>query len=143
VNSPVRLIAITMIALFPVTTALAQNSGSDTYKAKCAMCHAADGSGNTPAGKATKTPSFNSPEMLKIADADFVADTKYGRGKMPAYSRTLTDPQIKDVIVLHPDAAEEIDPRKRDHGPYGPACIGASLVLAPSGHDEVEKEIEQ
>lgn len=63
------------------------------------MCHAADGSGATPAGKATKTPSFSSPEMLKMSDADFIADTKSGKGKMPAYSGKLSDKEIQDVIA--------------------------------------------
>jgi mono/diheme cytochrome c family protein len=98
-KNAIRLMAIAMIAWSSLTTALAQNSGSGTYKERCAMCHAVDGSGNTPAGKATKTPSFNSPEILKLSDADFIADTKNGKGKMPAYSGKLTDPQIKDVIA--------------------------------------------
>jgi mono/diheme cytochrome c family protein len=119
VNSPIRLMATTMIALFPVATAPAQNSGPDTYKARCAMCHAADGTGNTPAGTATKTPSFNSPEMLKMSDADFIADTKNGKGKMPAYSGKLSDPQIKRRDCLHPHSAEEIE--EMVHDPYGPA----------------------
>ncbi len=78
---------------------MAQGPGGETYKAKCAMCHAADGSGNTPAGKATKTPSFSSPEMLKMSDVEFIADTKNGKGKMPSYSGKLTDIEIKDVVA--------------------------------------------
>ncbi len=80
------------------TVVYAQSSGADTYKAKCAQCHGADGAGATPAGKAMKTPSFSSPEALKMSDADMIAMTKAGKGKMPAYSGKLTDPQIKDVV---------------------------------------------
>lgn len=94
-----RTMAIGVLISLSVTAAFAQNSGPGTYKAKCLMCHAEDGSGNTPAGKATKTPSFNSPEMLKVSDAEFIADTKNGKGKMPAYSGKLTDQEIKEVIV--------------------------------------------
>ncbi len=98
-NNPIRHVLIAIMALPAVTMVLAQGPGADTYKAKCAMCHAADGSGNTPAGKATKTPSFSSPDMLKMADADFIADTKNGKGKMPAYSGKLSDAEIKDVVA--------------------------------------------
>lgn len=97
-NYHIRLVLIAMIAAPTATTVLAQVPGADTYKSRCAMCHAADGSGNTPAGKATQTPSFNLPEMLKMSDADFIAATANGRGKMPGYSSKLTEVQIKDVV---------------------------------------------
>jgi mono/diheme cytochrome c family protein len=63
------------------------------------MCHAADGSGNTPAGKSTKARSFSSPEVMKLTDDDLIKVTKSGQGKMPAYAGKLTDDQIKDVIA--------------------------------------------
>ncbi len=92
-----RIAAILLIA--SVTPAFAQNGGADIYKAKCAMCHAADGSGNTPTGKAMKVTSFSSPDMMKMSDADLIAATRNGKGKMPAYSGKLTDAQIKDVVA--------------------------------------------
>jgi mono/diheme cytochrome c family protein len=93
-----RLTLIGIIAIFTAPAVLAQGSGADTYKSKCAMCHAADGSGNTPAGKATQTPPFSAAEMLKMSDADFIADTRNGKGKMLAYSGKLSDIEIKDVV---------------------------------------------
>lgn len=92
-------IAILSVMAFSAMTVFAQGPGADLYKAKCAMCHAADGSGNTPAGKATKTPSFSSPEMLKMSTAQLVAGTKEGKGKMPAYSGKLTGAQINEVVA--------------------------------------------
>jgi hypothetical protein len=41
------------------SSCLAQNSAADIYQSKCQMCHAADGSCNTPAGKAMKAHPFN------------------------------------------------------------------------------------
>jgi mono/diheme cytochrome c family protein len=90
------VIAVILIGATPI---VAQTSGADTYRAKCQMCHAPDGSGNTPAGKAMKTASFMSPEPVKASDADMIAMTKNGKGKMPAYSGKLSDSQIKDVIA--------------------------------------------
>jgi mono/diheme cytochrome c family protein len=91
---------ITLAAMLAVssTAAFAQGSGADTYKAKCAMCHGPDGLGATPAGKAMKATPFNSPDVVKASDADLIAATKNGKGKMPAYAGKLTDPQIKDVV---------------------------------------------
>lgn len=77
----------------------AQSSGADIYKAKCQMCHAVDGSGNTPAGKAMKARPLDSPEVLKESDADIIAIIQKGKNKMPAYAGKLTDAQIKDVLV--------------------------------------------
>lgn len=81
------------------TTGFAQNTGADTYKSKCQMCHAADGSGNTPAGKSTKVRPFNSDEVMKMSDDDLIKVTTNGHGKMPAYKGKLTDDQIKDVVA--------------------------------------------
>ena len=77
----------------------AQASGADTYKAKCQMCHGADGLGATPAGKAMKAIPFNSPEILAQSDADLIAATKNGKGKMPAYAGKLSDGDIKAVVA--------------------------------------------
>jgi cytochrome c6 len=74
-------------------------SGADTYKAKCLMCHAADGTGNTPAGKAMGALSFHSAALIKASDADLIASTTNGKGKMPAYKSQLTAPQIAAVVV--------------------------------------------
>ena len=92
-------VPILSVMAFSAMTLLAQGPGADTYKAKCAMCHAADGSGNTAAGKATKTPSFSSPALLKMSTAQLVAATKEGKGKMPAYSDKLTGAQITAVVA--------------------------------------------
>jgi mono/diheme cytochrome c family protein len=95
-----RMTGITLAAMLAVSSiaAFAQGSGADTYKAKCAMCHGPDGLGATPAGKAMKAVPFNAPDVVKASDADLIATTKNGKGKMPAYAGKLTDPQIKDVV---------------------------------------------
>jgi cytochrome c6 len=77
----------------------AQNTGAATYTSKCQMCHGADGAGTTPAGKAMKVPSFLSPATVKESNADLIAVTKNGKGKMPAYGTKLTDAEIKDVVA--------------------------------------------
>ncbi len=98
VKSQLGLALVVMMAASTITAA-AQNSGEATYKAKCQMCHAADGSGSTPAGKAMKAMPLTSPAIMKESDADLIAVTKNGKGKMPAYAAKLSDAQIKDVIA--------------------------------------------
>lgn len=77
----------------------AQTPGADTYKAKCQMCHGADGLGATPAGKAMKAIPFTDPQIVGKPDADLIAATTDGKGKMPAYKGKLSDAEIKAVIV--------------------------------------------
>jgi cytochrome c6 len=96
--SGIRMAAVVLLAASIAGPAFAQAPGADTYKAKCAMCHGADGLAATPAGKSMKVLSFKAPEMVKASDAQFIAATKNGKGKMPGYAGKLTDAQIKDVI---------------------------------------------
>ena len=95
----IRAAAVILLAASIAGPAFAQAPGADTYKAKCAMCHGADGLAATPMGKNMKILSFKAPEMVKAPDAQFIASTKNGKNKMPAYKGKLTDPQIKDVIT--------------------------------------------
>jgi mono/diheme cytochrome c family protein len=74
-------------------------AGADAYKAKCQMCHGADGLANTPAGKSMKARPFSSPDVLKETDAEMIAVIKNGKGKMPAFAGKLTDAQIDDVVA--------------------------------------------
>ena len=76
-----------------------QGSGEKTYKAKCAGCHGSDASGNTPAGKATKTTDACSEDSKKKTDADWTEVVVKGKNKMPAYDKKLTEAEIKDVIA--------------------------------------------
>jgi cytochrome c6 len=46
-----------------------------------------------------KVPSFLSPATVKESNADLIAVTKNGKGKMPAYGTKLTDAEIKDVVA--------------------------------------------
>jgi mono/diheme cytochrome c family protein len=94
-----RTAIIILLAASIVGPAFAQAPGADSYKAKCAMCHGADGLAATPMGKSMKVLSFKDPAMIKAPDAQFIASTKNGKGtKMPAYAGKLTDAQIKDVV---------------------------------------------
>jgi mono/diheme cytochrome c family protein len=85
------------VLAFTVAPAHAQ-SGAALYKSKCAMCHGADGKGDTPVGKALKLRDLGSAEVQKQSDAELIAITADGKGKMPAYKGKLTEAEIKDVV---------------------------------------------
>ena len=98
-KNQIRIALITVMVASAVSPALAQTSGADTYKSKCQMCHGADGSGNTPAGKAMKARSFSSPEVLKESDADLLAIIKNGKNAMPAFAGKLSEAEIQEEVA--------------------------------------------
>ena len=74
--------------------------GAPIYKANCAMCHAADGSGQTPTGKAMKVRDLRSPEVQKRSDQELAAVIANGKQKMPAYKAKLGTADI-DALVAY------------------------------------------
>ena len=94
-----KVVAIICISASIAAPAFAQSGGADTYKAKCLMCHGADGLGATPAGKALKAASFKDPAIVKASDSELIAIVKSGKNKMPSFTGKLTDDQIKAAVA--------------------------------------------
>ena len=93
----IALVSLALVLAVPIV-ASAQSSGADTFKAKCAMCHGADGSASTGMGKSMGLKPLSSPEVQSMSDADMAALITNGKGKMPAMKGKLTDAQISDVV---------------------------------------------
>lgn len=98
VKSNRNCVAVFFLAAAIVLPAFAQ-SGMDTYKSKCLMCHGVDGLGATPAGKAMKAVSFKDPAVVNTSDAALIAIVKSGKNKMPEYGDKLSGDQIKAVVA--------------------------------------------
>ena len=79
-------------------TASYADSGGDTFKAKCAMCHGADGKGATAMGKTLNLRDLGSADVQAQSDADLTNIVTNGKGKMPKYDGKLTTDQIADVV---------------------------------------------
>jgi len=88
----VTLLAGGLIAVCS-TSAVAQDAAA-TYKAKCAMCHGADGKG----GK-MGTRDFASAEVKAETDAQLTDIITKGKGKMPSYTGKLSDADIKGLVA--------------------------------------------
>ncbi len=94
-----KFLAIVMAIAFVALPLLA--AGPDAaaiYKSKCAMCHAANGSGDTPTGKSMKVRDLRSDEVQKKTDEQIEKSIENGKGKMPAYKSKLSDEEI-DALV--------------------------------------------
>jgi cytochrome c6 len=77
----------------------AQTSGEALYKAKCVACHGADGKGETAVGKANKIRDLGSADAQGQSDDAIAAIISSGKGKMPAYGKSLKPEQIKDLVA--------------------------------------------
>lgn len=98
-NRCVQLLSLGILIAALGVPALAQSNGEQVYKAKCAMCHGQDGLATTPVAKMMQVPSFRSPAVAKMTEAQMVAATTNGKGKMPAFKGKLTDAQIDQVVA--------------------------------------------
>lgn len=91
------LLGLAVMLVLPTLSA-AQDSSADLYKAKCAMCHGADGKASSGMGKTMGLKPLSDPEVQGMSDADLAALITNGKGKMPAMKGKLTDDQIKGLV---------------------------------------------
>ena len=92
----VTLLACGVIAVCS-SSAVAQDAAA-TYKAKCAMCHGADGKGS-PMGVKMGAHDFTSDDVQKQSDAQLAAVIAKGKGKMPSYDGKLKDTDITGLVA--------------------------------------------
>ena len=90
--------AILLFASMFSTWSMAQNSGADLFKSKCAVCHGADGKGDTAMGKKFNLRDLGSADVQKQSDAELAGIIGKGKGKMPAYDGKLTPDQVQDMV---------------------------------------------
>jgi len=94
-----RLAVGTMLMGCFAVAALAENTAANDFKLKCAACHGADGTAQTPMGRTKKIVSLKDPSMIKLTDQQLFDSTKNGKNTMPAYAGKLTDAQITDIVA--------------------------------------------
>ena len=77
----------------------AQGDAGKLYKTNCVLCHAADGSGNSPSGKALGAKDLGSAEIQKKTDEELTELINTGKGKMPAFGKKLKPDDIKQLVA--------------------------------------------
>ena len=85
-------LAVLALALVCSTYTFA-DAGAD-YKAKCAVCHGANGEGKAP----MKTKDFGSAEVQKMSDAELTDAIAKGKAPMKGYEGQLSKDQISDLV---------------------------------------------
>ena len=79
------------------TALSAEDDGATLYAAKCASCHAKDGSGNTAPGKSLKVRDLRSPEVQAQSSEQLFNIIANGKGKMPGYEKSLGADKCKQL----------------------------------------------
>ena len=73
--------------------------GAETFKAKCAACHGADGAGTTAAGKAMKVRDLGSADVQALTDDQLFEIIAKGKGKMPSYEKSIGADKCKELVA--------------------------------------------
>src|SRR5664279_1942205 len=97
-SETMKIKSLVLIASLALAGSAFAADGAAIFKAKCAMCHGADGSASTGMGKTMGLKPLGSPEVQKMSDADMTALVTNGKGKMPASKGKLSDDEISAVV---------------------------------------------
>jgi mono/diheme cytochrome c family protein len=100
------MMVVAMLAATGLIPVFAQGPGADTYKAKCQSCHGAEGTPNPGIAKMMGVKPVSDPAVKSMTEAQMIAVTTDGKGKMPAYKGKLTDAQIKDSVTYFRNLAK-------------------------------------
>lgn len=96
------------VATLAIPSALrAESDAAKVYKANCVLCHSANGSGDSPTGKALKAKDLGSDEVQKKSDAELAEVISKGRGKMPAFGAKFSADVIKSLVAYLRELAKK------------------------------------
>jgi mono/diheme cytochrome c family protein len=85
--------------IFPVTLR-AQSDPAKVYTTNCALCHSANGSGDSTAGKALHAKDLRSAEVQAQSDAALAEVIGKGKGKMPAFGAKIPADDLTKLVAL-------------------------------------------
>ena len=95
---PVFTFATALAVVLSLSLFAQAQGGADTYKAKCAACHGADGTGSAM-GKKMGAHDFTAAEVQKMSDADLTDAINNGKNKMPKYADKLKPEEVKELVA--------------------------------------------
>jgi cytochrome c6 len=97
INAKVWTIATALAVVFSISLSAHAQDAAATFKAKCAGCHSADGTGSAM-GKKMGAHDFTTADVQKMSDAELTDIITNGKNKMPKYG-TLKPEEIKGLVA--------------------------------------------
>jgi len=97
-------VKLSSLLVIPATLLLFPAQGgaqqiANVYKQRCAMCHAADGSGNTAMGRSMKLRDLRAAEVQAMTDDQLYEVIAKGKGKMPGYEKSLGADTVRQLVA--------------------------------------------
>jgi len=84
--------------LLLISTGSMAETAAETYKTTCAMCHGAEGKGETALGKNLHAKDLTSDEVQKKSNEELSTIIVKGKENMPGFEGRLTQAQINGLV---------------------------------------------
>ena len=117
---PLFLFAIPHSAAAQVVQAGKAEEGRKLFNQVCVKCHAADGSGDTPIGKAVGAKDLRRPEAQKMTDEQIFIQIDVGKGNMPSLSDAINQARedelrerVSDLVAYIRELGKKPIPAKK------------------------------
>jgi mono/diheme cytochrome c family protein len=94
-----RFIVTTIVYSLVAATAQAQFDPAKFFSTNCTLCHSANGSGDSPTGKALHAKDLRSADVQKQDDATLAEVVTKGRGKMPAFGAKVKPDEVTKLVA--------------------------------------------
>ncbi|MGA9041237.1 MAG: cytochrome c [Terriglobales bacterium] len=95
-----RFIAAAILCFLVLSTAAqAQSDPAKIFASNCTLCHAANGSGDSPTGRAMHAKDLRSDEVQKQSDAALIEVITKGRGKMPVFGAKIKPDDVVKLVA--------------------------------------------
>jgi len=83
-----------------VPAASSARSAAELYSKNCASCHGSDGRAKTFKAKLNHARNLSDPEWQERASDERIFNSiMNGKGKMPAYSKKISEPEIDSLVT--------------------------------------------
>jgi mono/diheme cytochrome c family protein len=89
------------------STLRAESDPAKVYATNCALCHAANGSGDSAAGKALHAKDLRTAEVQAQSDAALAEIIGKGKGKMPAFAGKIPAVDLAKLATYVRDMAKQ------------------------------------
>jgi cytochrome c6 len=96
----VMLLAVGLVLVVMPPAHAADIDAAAIFKSKCAVCHGADGKGQTTMGKNLHLRDLGSEDVQKMKGEEIEKVITDGKNKMPSYKGKLSEAEIDALVKL-------------------------------------------
>ncbi|HLJ06310.1 MAG TPA: c-type cytochrome [Acetobacteraceae bacterium] len=96
----VLFLAVGLVLVVMPSAHAADVDAAPIFKSKCAVCHGADGKGQTTMGKNLHLRDLGSEDVQKMKGEELEKIITDGKNKMPAYKGKLKEEEIDALVKL-------------------------------------------